>query len=299
MSRRNRHDEHVNHEAWAIPYGDLVTLMFALFVVMYAVSSINEGKFRVLSESLSEAFGGPPKSISPIQIGKKISHGADHSQQTSVLPTPVVPQSLGAIVHRPNMAAGINRVLTHGSTADDAGHLSGGQVNLAKMSEEVQRSMADLIHKGLIVVRRGNNWLEVEIKADILFPSGVATISNAAVPVLQRLAGIIKPFPNPMRIEGHTDNQPINTVAFPSNWELSAARAASVVYLFMQSGVAPQRMSVEGFGEYRPVDSNDTAEGRNRNRRVVLVVLAVPEDQQVNKLQALADDPDPAAVAAP
>ncbi|MGH8504762.1 MAG: flagellar motor protein MotD [Stenotrophobium sp.] len=299
MARKNRHDEHTNHEAWAIPYGDLVTLMFALFVVMYAVSSINEGKFRVLSESLSEAFGGPPKSISPIQIGEKISHGADHSQKMSVLPTPVVPQSIGALVHRPEMSAGINRVMTHGARADDAGRLSGGQANLTKMSEEVQRSMADLIHKGLIVVRRGKNWLEVEIKADILFPSGVATISSTAVPVLQQLAGIIKPFPNSLRIEGHTDNQPISTVAFPSNWELSAARAASVVYLFVQSGVAPQRMSVEGFGEYRPVDSNDTAEGRNRNRRVVLVVLALPEDPHLRQLQAQTDDPDPAAVAAP
>jgi chemotaxis protein MotB len=177
--------------------------------------------------------------------------------------------------------------------------LSGDQANLARMSDEVRRSMADLIQKGLVVVRRGKNWLEVEIKADILFPSGVATIAQDSVPVLQRLAGILKPFPNAMRIEGHTDNQPISTVAFPSNWELSAARAASVVYLFMQSGVAPQRMSVEGFGEYRPVASNDTAEGRNRNRRVVLVVLAMPQDQHVRELQSQTDDPDPAAVAAP
>src|SRR5690606_11386470 len=108
----------------------------------------------------------------------------------------------------------------------------------------------------------------------ILFPSGVATLSPHAVNILEQLAATLAPFPNPIRVEGHTDNVPINTRAFPSNWELSAARAASVVHLFMRQGLAPERLAVIGLGEHRPIAANDTPEGRNANRRVVLVILS-------------------------
>ena len=115
--------------------------------------------------------------------------------------------------------------------------------------------------------------LEVEIKTDILFPSGVAAVSPAALPVLGKIAEILKPFPNAIRVEGHTDNRPISTSTFPSNWELSAARAANVVQLFTKAGVDPLRMQVLGLGEFRPVAANDTLDGRNSNRRVVIVVM--------------------------
>jgi len=146
------------------------------------------------------------------------------------------------------------------------------------MSDAVEQAMQDLISKEMIVVRRSESWLEIEISTDILYASGVATLSPEATPVLQRLAQILRPFPNPIRIEGHTDNVPISTVAFPSNWELSAARAASVVHLLMASGIEPQRMTVIGLGQYRPVASNDSVQGRNRNRRVILVVMAHHEE---------------------
>jgi len=125
-----------------------------------------------------------------------------------------------------------------------------------------------------VVVKRTEFWLEIEIRTDILFSSGSAQVAPTALPVLSRMAEILKPFPNLLRIEGHTDNVPISTASFPSNWELSAARAASVVHLFMRQGVDPQRMTVNGLGEYRPVASNTSVENRNRNRRVVIVVLA-------------------------
>ena len=133
--------------------------------------------------------------------------------------------------------------------------------------------MSDLIDRELVTVRRHGKWVEVEIRTDILFPSGVATLSPPAEQVLQQLADTLKPFPNAIRVEGHTDNRPINTPAFPSNWELSAARAASVVHLFTRAGMDPARLAVIGLGENRPSQSNATAEGRNANRRVLLVIL--------------------------
>jgi chemotaxis protein MotB len=116
-------------------------------------------------------------------------------------------------------------------------------------------------------------WLEIEINTDILFPSGAGEFAPTAEPVLDKLAEVLKPFPNPIRVEGHTDDRPIRTAAFPSNWELSAARAASVVHQFTRQGIDPLRLEIVGFGEFHPRQPNDTNEGRNANRRVVVLVL--------------------------
>lgn len=302
MARKHKHEEHLNHEAWAIPYGDLVTLLLALFVVMYAVSSVNEGKFRVLSDALSQAFGGPPRSLRPIQIGENKSRGSDNDQKMSVLPTPAIDQTLGGVMrdlHTPSSLPGKLKTLIpqHDNNSRGNTGYKEGMKNLQQISEQVQSSMSELIKQGMIVVRHGETWLEVEIKTDILFSSGSAEVASLAQPTLQRLVQILKPFPNVIRIEGHTDNVPINTRVFPSNWELSAARAASVVHLFTQQGLEPTRLSVEGLGEYRPAADNSTAEGRNRNRRVVLVILAGPDDRRINELsksslEVLSPSPD-------
>ena len=292
MARKHRHEEHINHEAWAIPYGDLVTLLLALFVVMYAVSSVNEGKFRVLSDALSVAFGGPPKSLRPVQFGNNKTRGSDNDQKMSVLPAPAIDQSLGGIMrdlHTPRSLPGALKTMIpqHDiSTSGNTGYADGAK-SLKRIAIEVQTAMAGLIKQGLVVVRPGSNWLEVEIKTDILYSSGSAEISSGAVSTLDKLSEILKPFPNVIRIEGHTDNVPINTRVFPSNWELSAARAASVVHLFTQRGVDPTRLSVEGLGEYRPIGDNKTAAGRDQNRRVVLVILSGPDDRHAADLKAL------------
>jgi chemotaxis protein MotB len=154
---------------------------------------------------------------------------------------------------------------------------------LARVADELEAAMQDLVDAELVAVRRHEFWLEVEIRTDILFPSGVATLSDKAYPALDALSGTLGKYPNPLRVEGHTDNRPINTRYYPSNWELSAARAASVVHRFARGGISPTRLSVIGFGEFRPAQPNDTAAGRNTNRRVVIVILAgegapVPSD---------------------
>lgn len=267
MARKHKHEDHLNHEAWAIPYGDLVTLLLALFVVMYAVSSVNEGKYRVLADALSEAFGGPPRSMKPIQMGKQ--QRGDEQSRIQVLPPRGAEKAAAVGGEDPALR---NRFVQP-PRAEGAAEAQARE-HLQRMAAAVEQALGDLISRDLVVVKRTDFWLEIEIRTDILFSSGSAAVAETAWPVLSRLAGILSPFGNKLRIEGHTDNIPINTPTFPSNWELSAARAASVVHLFMREGVDPGRMTVAGFGEYHPVGDNRQAEGRNRNRRVVIVVLA-------------------------
>jgi chemotaxis protein MotB len=266
MARKKKHEEHVNAEAWAIPYGDLVTLLFALFTVMYAMSSVNEGKFRVLSDSMIAAFHGAPKSMQPINIGHKESGKGGDKELVGVTPT--------ALMKLRDQKSAASAALQPALSDAGGGSAPANQTgSLMRMERQVQEAMKALIDAKLVSVKRENMWLEIEINTDILFPSGAGDFSPAAEPVLDKLADVLKPFPNPIRVEGHTDNRPIRTAAFPSNWELSAARAASVVHQFMRQGIDPERMEIVGFGEFHPKQPNATPEGRNANRRVSILVL--------------------------
>lgn len=284
MARKHEHEDHVNHEAWAIPYGDLVTLLLAFFVVMYAVSSVNEGKYRVLSDSLTAAFRGTPRTMEPVAIGDKPAKAKADDTVAGIKP--------GQAIKFAEKAASEQK------TAEDAGL----QLQLRKMTDDLTVSMQTLIDKDMIRIQRAPSWVEVEIKTDILFPSGSAEIESAAVEILQKLATILAERPYPIRIEGHTDDRPIRTAQFPSNWELSAARAARIVRLFEERGIQSTRMVVAGMGENRPLADNATAEGRNRNRRVALVILGAPPDATDPRPAGIAtptDDPAPAAAALP
>ncbi|HUN26947.1 MAG TPA: flagellar motor protein MotD [Steroidobacteraceae bacterium] len=274
--RKGKHEEHTNHEAWAIPYADLITLLLAFFVVMYAISSVNEGKYRVLSDSLVAAFRGSPRTLEPVQVGEKqVGNGAD-------LKTSIVQQSMLAGQPRsmlepvPIKVAVPRPVATPMRAGDfvEQQRTAAAQKDLERVADEVVRAMDQLVRANLVFVRRKSSVIEVEIRTDILFPSGSATLSPTAIPVIDRLAAVLKQFPNPIRVEGHTDSRPIATVAFPSNWELSAARAASVVHLFAERGLDPVRLSVIGHAQYQPAQSNATAAGRNANRRVVIVIMS-------------------------
>ncbi|MDP2324397.1 MAG: OmpA family protein, partial [Gammaproteobacteria bacterium] len=250
----------------------------AFFVVMYAVSSINEGKYRVLSDSLTAAFDGTPMTTAPIEIGDKISKAK-------------MDDTLAGI--NPNQAMKFEeKEAAEKKAADDAAL----QIQLRDMTDDLQNAMQQLIEQDMIRVERAPSWVEVEIKADILFPSGSAEIETAAIEILERLAVILAARPYPVRIEGHTDNRPIKTAQFPSNWELSAARAARIVRLFEQRGITPSRMVVAGMGEIRPLADNDTVDGRNHNRRVALVILGAPPDATDARPGGMAPEP---AIAAP
>lgn len=282
MARKRKHEEHLNHEAWAIPYGDLITLLLAFFVVMYAISQVNEGKYRVLSDSLVAAFRGTPRTVDPIEVGEKqmgvgtddettpVDHASVTGQPRSMfMPTPVNSGVKGGTGPR----AEITRRAAEAAKA------------LKQVADQVESAMSDLIKADLVVVRRSDFWIEVEIRTDILFPSASAQLAPNAVGVIDRLGKVLAPLNNLIRVEGHTDNRPIKTVAFYSNWELSAARAASVVRVLASQGVDPARLAVIGYGENRPRASNATADGRDQNRRVVMVILstdAKPADQQAD-----------------
>jgi chemotaxis protein MotB len=283
MPRRRRHDDHDNHEAWAIPYGDLVTLLLAFFVVMYAMSSVNEGKYRVLSDSLTEAFHGTPRSPQPIEAGgtrlqplEQLPLTQVHRMITASMPIRhIVPAPTLPVLSRPSQIAVSPADLeTHDAAASFAERSIGPPgSDLDQVAEDVSAALAPLIAAGHVRVRRYDSWVAVDISTDILFGSGVARLSIPAIEALQRLADTLKKFPNAIRVEGHTDDRRISTAAFPSNWELSAARAASVVHLFMDRGIAAQRLAVVGYGEFRPAMANSTITGRNANRRVEVLIF--------------------------
>jgi chemotaxis protein MotB len=304
MARRKRHEEHEHHEAWAIPYGDLVTLLLAFFVVMYSMSEVNDGKYRVLSDSLTQAFGGTPHaplsgnfntaSVSHLQVllpdeqvQRMIASGLPDRHLLTASPGKTQPAAVASTAPATSpSAAPMDAQLpplspaVPATPAQPAATDAQDQRELDRVTDDVSSALQSLIAAGQVHVRRYGSWIAVDISTDILFDSGVARLSPPAIQALERLAAALAPWPNAVRVEGHTDDRPIRTGTFPSNWELSASRAASVVHLFMDHGIAPERLAVLGFGQYRPVMPNTTAAGRNANRRVAVVILgrnAAPE----------------------
>ncbi len=262
MARKKRPEEHENHERWLVSYADFITLLFAFFVVMYSISSVNEGKYRVLSDAIVAAFRASAKALEPIQVGES----AKVKKQNSPIPIPMKNDSL-------------KNSLAPGSALQQGEITERERGRLADIKGQIEKAMAPLIEKELISVNQGKNFLEVEINSNILFPSGSSILSDEARSVLRLLADVLSPEPNPIHVEGYTDNIPISNVIYPSNWELSAARAASVVHLFSDRQVLPTRMVAIGFGEFRPVADNATPQGRQKNRRVRIVVLGRAQDE--------------------
>lgn len=246
MRRKHRPEEHENHERWLVSYADFITLLFAFFVVMYAISSVNEGKYRILSDSLTSAFRNvTPSSINPIQVGQPSS---------------------GQIVRPVASAVEIKPA----DTAEAR--------KMQLMANELKGSLGSMIDQGKVRVTHSKRGIAIEINDSILFDPARADLQSASSEMLLAVAEMVKDTDNLIQIEGHTDNQPIRSPQFPSNWELASARAASVVRLFAEAGIAPQRMVVIGYGEFRPVEPNDTIERRARNRRVTLNILADNRD---------------------
>lgn len=288
MARRSIHVEEENHQRWLVSYADFITLLFALFVVMYAISSVNEGKHRVLSDTLAAAFENPQLTLRAIQsdesaaseasgegvseLGAEVVYGSDSLGPAD---TPLEPETADASEPQ---------VVPEGDSVDEPPLL-----DMKTVTDQLEETMAPLIDDDLVRVGQEEGWVEVEINSNVLFTSGSARIAPGAVDVLAEVADILRGVPNPIRVEGFTDNVPIETVNFPSNWELSAARAASVVHLFMKYGVPPEQMVALGYGEYRPIAKNDTKQGRNKNRRVVIVIATGEQAKRDIALQQMSD----------
>src|SRR5690606_8747479 len=242
--RRRREQEHENNERWMVSYADFITLLFAFFVVMYSISSVNEGKYKVLTESLIGVFSQAPKTVDPIQIGN----------ETPRSPAPQSPAEL----QQPSATGG-----AAGSAAQDPWE---------SIAEAMQEAFGELISIGDLRVHANELWIEIELSSGLLFPSGDALPLDGAFDLIDRIAAILAPYDNPIHVEGFTDNLPIRSRVYPTNWELSAARAATVVRMLSGGGIDAGRLAAVGYGEHRPVADNSTAEGRRANRRVVLLV---------------------------
>ncbi len=300
MARKPKHEEHENHERWLVSYADFITLLFAFFVVMYSISSVNEGKYRVLSDAIVAAFKDSNKSLKPIQIGKIARSPQSANLEFKDTANPIsVPEGPVKMPSRANKTEGHYKEdeiefsefpmaderldnLGEGNNGGlDGSNKESASAQLNRLANDVKAAMQPLIDRDLISVKRNKRWIEIEIKTSILFASGSARMQEQSLPVLEALARILRAFPNDMRIEGYTDNLPIKSQIYPSNWELSAARAASVVRLFESEGIAPERMAAIGYGEFRPLVSNDTPEGRIKNRRVVVVISASRHVRQI------------------
>ncbi len=283
MARRKRHEEHENHERWLVSYADFITLLFAFFVVMYAISSVNEGKYRVLSETLETVFTKPNRSAEPIQIGE-LSRGEGPRVAAPGTPEmPIFEIELPEIPQQPQLGEDNNQ---------DDGQLDvNTHEDIEQLNEQLSSALSVLIENEDVIIKQTEDWLEVEIKSNFLFGSGEARLASDAVPVIGQIADVLAPVANPIQVEGFTDNIPISTPRFPSNWELSASRAASVVNLMSRFGVEPERMSAIGYGEFKPIADNDTEIGRQKNRRVVLVILGSQDSRRT--LEVFGDDTSP------
>jgi chemotaxis protein MotB len=253
--RRRGEDEHENHERWLVSYADFITLLFAFFVVMYALSSINEGKYRVMSDSISSAFRSIP--------------GLSQSAQVGVNPGTGQPISIAIPAKRlpPNAKTDPTQVAK--------------RERLKNVAKDLNKALAPLVAEGKVTVTEGALGITVDINASVLFASGDARLDLGAVRALAAVAQILVATDFPIIVEGHTDNTPINTPQFPSNWELSGMRASSVVRLFIETGVDGKRLTATGYADQRPLADNATPEGRQRNRRVAITIESRAPDDAV------------------
>ncbi|MBL0011400.1 MAG: flagellar motor protein MotD [Nitrosomonas sp.] len=251
--RKQKNDEHVdNHERWLVSYADFITLLFAFFIVMYAVSSVNEGKYRVLSSSLVSAF--------------KNDNLSNHTPPQSTEFSPIS-------VQKSNQTDSIKQIDNLGSLKKKK------QEKMKSMAKNILHALEPLVKDGQVRVTQSSLGITVEINASVLFSPGQAKLANNSSLTLQAVAHVIKGHEHEIHVEGHTDNLPIQTENFPSNWELSSARASSVIRLFIENGVEAHRLTAIGYGENRPIETNETPDGRKRNRRVTVMILSTDPDK--------------------
>ncbi|MFA6970914.1 MAG: flagellar motor protein MotD [Gallionella sp.] len=249
MAARRKRAEHDNHERWLISYADFVTLLFAFFVVMYSISSVNEGKYKTFSDSLNSAF--------------------DQSASSS-----------NVISKLPGQAR--NQVLVDKHTAQLVEQQRKIQAQMKAVDKSLRQVMGPLIAQGMVGVHQTKRGVVVDISASTLFKEGDERVQSDAEETLQQVAAVLSRENQSVEVEGHTDDVPIKTAQFPSNWELSAGRASSVVRMLVSYGVSEKRLAAVGMAANDPVVDNDTPEHRAKNRRVSITILS-PEFDRFNQ----------------
>ena len=251
-STRDAHDDELDPNRWVVSYADFITLLFAFFVVMYSISSVNDGKFRVLSESMVTVFQQEVPMPAPVDLG-----GGMPGQYN--LPGP---QEEGSQPQRP-----------FEEIAEDAFPVPVTDISRENVTPgEIEKVLKEPIELKDARIRQSEHWIEIELDGEFMFGSGQARLSPAAKPTMDKIAALVQATTTPVRVEGFTDNVPVRAGVYGSNWELSAARAGSVAETFVDHGVDPARLSATGFGEMHPIADNATVEGRKLNRRVVIAI---------------------------
>jgi chemotaxis protein MotB len=245
MRPSSRHPRRASHDRWLIPYADFVTLLFAFFTALYAVTAVDATRLPSMAEGLRAAVGAEAEPLEP----------------TPPAPTPApAPENL--VAPRP-----------------------------ADVRDAIESALGDDLAAGRLELIEDRRGLVLAIPEAFSFDTGSAELSGVAAQLMGRVAGVLRTLPHAVRVEGHTDDTPIHTPRFTSNWDLSTARATEVVAFFIEAGLVPDRMSAAGYSEYHPRAGNDTAEGRARNRRVDIVVL--------NPATRASEEPAPAGRAVP
>jgi chemotaxis protein MotB len=248
VARKKKHPEHENHERWLVSYADFITLLFAFFVVMFASSQGDKGKAQQVSDGVKKALEGDNITA---MVAAMINGPASEKPGPDKVNVPDLAHPLPEQIRREQQ-------------------LSELMPSLRVLSGELHEE----IGKGQIEIRMTDRGLVVSFAQAALFPSGDDFISNGAYAGIAKVATAIAQLPNRIRLEGHTDSRPINTPRFQSNWDLSAARSIALLKILTERfGVPADRLSVAGYADTAPMESNDTEEGRGRNRRVDIIVL--------------------------
>jgi chemotaxis protein MotB len=268
------HEEHANHEAWVIPYADLLTLLMAMFIALFAMSTVDTSKFKALAIGFNEALNGPS-----LDSGV-FSKTPGDSPLDGGSGAGVSPQQGGAV--GPDNKPTSNKVLA--SLAEQNANLQAQKSvetkTLKGVEKKIQTAAKEQGLAGKLSLRLEERGLVVTVVTDqVLFDAGSAALKPEGEGVLRIVERALAAVDNPILIEGHTDSNPIASSQYPSNWELSGGRAASVARFFQGLGMDPKRLRPEGLGEQFPIASNDTVEGRAKNRRVEIVVQSKLVDQ--------------------
>lgn len=267
MRKRNK-AEHANHERWLVSYADFITLLFAFFVVLYSSSQVDKRRVGQLAMAIQVAFQ---------QMG---IFDASNTRPELVSTEPM-PFARAQIIENVQRDEALGRLVN--SPKPDLATAPQVQ-DLTALQTKLQAELAGEIKNHTVTITPTKEGIVVSLKEAGFFGSGSASLRPEAIPTIAHFVGVVRPFPVRIRIEGHTDDVPIHTPRFDSNWELSTARATEMIKLFIaQFSVSADRLSASGYGQYYPVASNATAEGRAQNRRVDLVILntapAMPSTQ--------------------
>jgi chemotaxis protein MotB len=247
---------HGDDERWLLTYADMITLLMALFMVLFSITSVNKSKLEVLSKSLQEAFSG------------KVLPGGTSIRDSGANPKDDHPPTEAPI---PAITTIVGNAESQASVASAAKE----QEDFRRLKQQIDQYAREHGLQSKVQTVIAQRGLVIRLLTDrVLFDSGAAELKPPAIPVLTKVAGLLRAErAHPIRVEGHTDTVPIRGSLFPTNWELSTARASRVVRFLIDGGVPQRRLSAAGYAALQPIDSNDTAAGRSRNRRVEIVLL--------------------------